>query len=785
MATLMTVDPVAAATYFVGTLGCTAFPVYGSRAGVCLCGDPHDGTGRGGNGPDNIGKHPATPKGFKDATDDVALIRTFLSNPGTPNYGLNAPEGVMAIDVDGVEGLSRWEELQRAYGPLPVTLTTITANGRHYFFRWPEAHGPMPTGKLFGFVVRRRGDGYVIGPGSVHPSGVVYDTLRQANGRPYDIADLPEKWAEAATSKARLTVVGTAPLPEPGQRHDWLRDRARYYRGVMNDPAVLKAALMAENARLSHPKSEGEVDRAIGRVFELFPPDPPEEAEERAARRLGEDALGLLSAPTAGAFPAPPAAAAFDGLLGDCVRDLASGTDASEVGLLGSLIAFCGALIPGAAYFHRLQTSSPFVALVGESSIGRKGTAMVRAADAMSDAVGADHVNRVILDGLNSGEGLVAALDYKRTHFPYEPTVGLVFEEEYATLLASRGREGSTLDPKMRTAFDGSPISNRRSGETKTVNPPYWLPALIAITPTELRLRLEAGALQSGSANRWLYLPVVKRDGTADNSAPAFEDGRRAAILEARKAALNAKTPISIDPAVTRQLSEYSDWLPTVAIGVGRDLTRRLGIIAFRVALVHALVERSTVVAPGHLTRAIALTEYARAGIAWVFGETVGNRDADLLFRYLLDRGRLTKHDITQEITRDPLRRQAAIDELTRLGVAEVSTIHPEGRGRPRTELVAVGTGTEFRAFRARFANSVPENLHEMHEMHGNAVLSTNDLARNSHEIRTEIARKSETGEWLRPCNDYTAHQASHRQTAEGWICDACDRLEGKREGAL
>ena len=50
------------------------------------------------------------------------------------------------------------------------------------------------------------------------------------------------------------------------------------------------------------------------------------------------------------------------------------------VGLaLASLIALCGALIPSRAYFGRVQTNTPHIALVGESSIGRKGTAMNRA----------------------------------------------------------------------------------------------------------------------------------------------------------------------------------------------------------------------------------------------------------------------------------------------------------------------------------------------------------------------------------------------------------------------
>lgn len=768
------VDPVAAATYFVQTLGFTAFPVWGTGPnGRCLCGDPHDGSQRNDCGPDNIGKHPATGKGgFHNATADAARVKVFLANPGTPNYGLQAPEGVLAVDVDGEADLRRWEELQATYGPLPITLTTTTAHGRHYFFRWPLEVGPMPTGKLFGYVVRRHGDGYVIGPGSVHPTGVVYDTLRQPSGRPYDIAELPHDWAEAALAP-KLTIVGPQPLPEVGHRHDWLRDRARHLRGFLDEPAVLRAALLAENARLPDPKSEADVDKAIGDVFTKFPLDPPEEVEEKIAAHLREDDLDLLGVPASGVFPDGPDPAAFGGVIGEMVEDLADGTDASLVGLMGAVIAFAGALIPGYAYFHRDQTSSPFVALVGESAIGRKGTAMIRVMDAMSDALEKQTVHRIVLDGVNSGEGLVSTLSYRREHFSSEPTVGLIFEEEYAGLLASRGREGSTLDPKMRQAFDGSPLSNRKAGETKTVMPPYWLPALIGITPGELRARLEPGALLSGSANRWLYLPVIRRAVTPTNASPRFDPEHREAIAAAHRASQRIPPLLGVDPAVTRLLAEYAEFLPDASAGLARDLTRRLGIIAFRVALVHALVERSVTVTMDHLDRALALTEYARRGIDWVFGDTIGNPDANLLFRHLDAAGRLTRRAITQGIVRDPIRRQAAIDELVRLGRAQVVTI--QTGGRPRTELSKGSVGGTF----VRFVQALttprgesPENLHGMHE-------SAQTAAQKVHESRTEGAQKvsevgSEAGVWLSPCHFYREHQTSHRQTPNGWICPIC-----------
>ncbi|MES2211397.1 MAG: DUF3987 domain-containing protein, partial [Chloroflexota bacterium] len=611
------------------------------------------------------------------------------------------------------------------------------------------------------------------------------------------ISDFPEPWARAAVDERRdrptadpsspvITLKGPGQV-QRGHRHAYLRNQARYLVGLGISGDALFAAVMDLNGKLPEPKTPDDVRRAIGEAESRFEPDEVEPTGMRP-RSLDDD-LGLLPSRKTSGFPDPPAAAAFSGLLGECVYDIAPGTDASLVGLLGCLIAFAGALVPGRAYFHGQQTSSPFVALVGESSIGRKGTAMRRVQDAMSTCVEAVYVNRVIVDGINSGEGLVSHLTWKHDSFPYEPTVGLVYEEEYASLLASRGREGSTLDPKMRQAFDGGPLSNRRSNETKTISPPYWLPALIAITPDELRIRLEAGALQSGSANRWLYLAVEKRETPATNDEPAFAREHAAAIVAARRVALDDSHPVRVQPAVITTLTEYGDYLPTVSIGISRDLVRRLNVIAFRVALIHALVERSDYVTTEHLERALALTEYGRLGIPWIFGETIGSPDADLLLRHLVTSGRLTKRAITQEIIRDPIRRQSAIDELVRLGRAEVVTVQPEGRGRPRTELVATALTGEFRAFRAMFRDSVADNPESLHEMHGNAVLNTNGPAQKSHENRTEIARNARNsaengaGEWLLACRDYVAHATTgHRQTADGWVCDLCWPAQNSHE---
>ncbi len=759
------VDPVAAATYFVQSLGCLAFPVWGSRAGRCLCGDPHDGTGK--HGPDNVGKHPATIHGFKDATADVDAIRKFLSNPGTPNYGLNAPEGVLVVDVDG-PGTAEWEALQHKHGPLPVTLTTTTANGRHYFFRWPADAGPMPTGKLFGFVVRRHDDGYVIGPGSVHPSGVQYDTLRQDSGMPYPIADLPRSWADAA-AKPEPYIVVAGKLPDVGERHDWLRNTARLFAGTVRDPDALKAAVMVENLKLPQPKSEAEVDRAIGAVLARFGPDPVEtDPDTGEVRRVFGDEPGLLSTSTSEDFPEPPAAAAYEGLLGEVTDYLAEGTDASSVGLLGSLLAFCGALMPAKAYMARTQTTSPFIALVGESSVGRKGTAMNRAGDALASAVGIDVVNDVTLDGINSGEGLISEMCFKQRSS--KPTAGVLFEEEYATMMAAQGREGSTLDGRMRAAFDGGPLSNRKAAESKTVNPPYWLPALIAITPSELRSKLPSGALQSGSGNRWLYLPVVRHSRGFRNIGPALPEDLRDRLVKAHSIANRMPMQLGVDDDVSDTLTQYSEHLRTTTLGLAADMTRRFAVIAFRIALVHAAVECAARVTLDHLRRALALTEYARAGMGWVFGQSLGNPLATLLLRHLQDAGSLSATHITRHIIRDPLKRQDAIDELIRLGFARVGAVVGTG-GRRRSELQVVAPeGSRVPIFQG---SSVPPSEAESRGNQENKASGARSGLEQSVENSGSLGKQEPI--WSHPCRDYEAHRGEeHRNTPTGWRCFIC-----------
>jgi hypothetical protein len=441
--------------------------------------------------------------------------------------------------------------------------------------------------------------------------------------------------------------------------------------------------------------------------------------------------------------------------------------------MLGALLAFLGATVPARAYFHREQTTSPYIALVGESSVGRKGTAMMRAAGLLSWAFGADEINRVVLDGVNSGEGLISELHMKQTRYASEATTALLFEEEYANMMAAQGRDGSTLDGKMRQAFDGGPLSNRKAVESRTVKPPYWLPALIAITPSELRSKLPSGALQSGSGNRWLFLPVVRREIVPRNVPPELPEGLAEPLRQAHRAAQRTPLLLAVDDAVGESLTAYSEHLRAVSVGLASDMTRRYAVIAFRIALIHAACERSSIVHAGHLERALALTEYARSGMGWVFGQSLGNPLATLLLRHLQASGEVTATHITRHVIRDPLKRQDAIDELVRMGFAEV-VVAKGAAGRQRSVLRAVGqSSTRVPDF--QISKGFGGSGHSAWKSGNQAVLSTDAVEIGMENSGTQWKSGAAEATWYRPCNDYTNHQDHHRLEAHGWVCIRCD----------
>jgi hypothetical protein len=152
------------------TFGFSVFPVHGTdEFGICTCGD---------SACNNVGKHPATSHGLKDASKDADVITNLWAKRQGLNYGIATGQesGVFVVDLDGAAAGTHFKSL----GLQAATLTAKTARGKHLFFKYPDFKVKTARGMLGHDKIDIRGaGGYVVGAGSNHASGAVYEWVNE------------------------------------------------------------------------------------------------------------------------------------------------------------------------------------------------------------------------------------------------------------------------------------------------------------------------------------------------------------------------------------------------------------------------------------------------------------------------------------------------------------------------------------------------------------------------------------------------------------------------------
>ena len=164
-------------------------------------------------------------------------------------------------------------------------------------------------------------------------------------------------------------------------------------------------------------------------------------------------------------WPAAIAEAALHGPAGEFVLRTEPHSEAHPAALLAQfLVAFGTACGRGAHYQVEADRHYPneFCVLVGPSAKGRKGSSWghVRRVLAETDPGFADGC---LASGLSSGEGLIAQvrdpLDDTDSDAPTDKR-RLVLEQEFAQVLKVLSREGNTLSPIVRQAWDGETLAD-------------------------------------------------------------------------------------------------------------------------------------------------------------------------------------------------------------------------------------------------------------------------------------------------------------------------------------
>lgn len=633
---------------------------------------------------DNAGKHPIGFQGFKEHTSDPERIRKLLSAGSEPNYGLVCPDNVFALDVDGT-GIEKLAELETSLGPLPPTLRTATAHGEHIFLHWPD-DVPRPIGQLWGFVTRwgsGNGGGYVIGPRSVHASGVIY---APAAGTAYEIAELPPAWVTSVLSPTADPDIfieiesGGYQLPDFGftasRYNEILRYVAsRYKRGISIDE-IWAGVVSVLAPRFEDALTEPELRTRFERAWK----DTPARLGDPQIEVLDPLELPALQPVTPLDWPAEPEPAAYHGVLGDIVRTVAPVTEADPVAILGSLLAAVGACMGHwrTIYQGSTQAANLFVALVGDSSTGRKGTAASIARDVMTAAYPA--WDKLVVAGLGSGEGLIGHL--KRVEETEHRA--LVLESEFGRLLTVMAREGSTLSPVVRDAWDGAPMGRFLAREQSLVT---WHHVAIAahVTSVELRQKLSNTDAANGFGNRFMWLAVRRTRLVPFPESPKalvlpYVDSLHRAIEEAQTPADLRWSPLAAD----RWESLYAASSGRRRPGILGSLMARSEAQITRLALLYALLDRSSEVGAEHLEAAEAMWAYAERSVLHIFGSSTGNRHADALLQYLKE-GAVDWESAKKALgLRTAADLQEAVDVLQELGLIEVQKLARDGGGRPR-----------------------------------------------------------------------------------------------------
>ena len=223
----------------------------------------------------DVGKHPRTQHGYKDATTDEALIRRWWGMWPEANVGIACgASGLVVLDVDprhgGDESLA---DLGTAWLETPTVLTG--GGGAHYYY---QALPGQPVRNQVDFrpgIDIRGADGYVVAPPSRHASARVYVWERTVNDVPL------QPWPAAFTSgpvrrfDAHRAGAGTAPaVINSGERNAVLTSLAgtMRHRGFGAE-AIFQALRVENSARCQPPLPERDLRRIAESVGSYAPGD--------------------------------------------------------------------------------------------------------------------------------------------------------------------------------------------------------------------------------------------------------------------------------------------------------------------------------------------------------------------------------------------------------------------------------------------------------------------------------------------------------------------------------
>lgn len=423
-------------------------------------------------------------------------------------------------------------------------------------------------------------------------------------------------------------------------------------------------------------------------------------AEPAFLARVGEADAEAKPSPSGRPWPELDPAA-MHGLAGRIVQTIEPHTEADPAAMLFTLYSAAGGMIgkrPHVLTGGVEHGARIWPLIIGRTAGGMKGTSWAEIRRVLRHTDETFCHDRV-MGGLSSAEGLINQVR-DETGEPDDDNYDqgvidkrlLIVESEFATVLAQGKRDGNTLLPVVRQAWDGGTL------RTITMRPKVATEPHIAIighiTPTELRVKLSESERAGGTMNR--FLPVMSRrskllpDGgdLSEGTLKGLGAELAAAVAEAAKVERMRRSP---DAA--RYWQDMYKRLASDHVGDGpvAQVVARAAPQVLRLSVTAALLDGAAEIGVEHLQVAEAMWGYVEDSAWYVFGNGSGNPDLDRLKSFVdnaqSDEG-VSRTDIRTECfgrhrTKEQI--DALVAELLTLG--DYEEWQKPGKGRPVTFL--------------------------------------------------------------------------------------------------
>jgi len=362
-------------------------------------------------------------------------------------------------------------------------------------------------------------------------------------------------------------------------------------------------------------------------------------------------AFSAFSAPQG--WPDSLAEDACYGLAGEIVHTIGPETEADPVALLIQFLTAFGTSIGRSAH-HTVESTDHFtnlsIVLVGATAKARKGTSW-------------DHIGRLfksvdeqwtenrIQSGLSSGEGLIWAV-----RDPLKDDEGvtdkrlLVVESEFASTLKVLKREGNTLSPVIRNAWDTGNLNILTKNSPAKATGAH-ISIIGHITKEELLRYLDNTEAGNGFGNRFLWA-CVKRSKLLPFGGAVRGEDFQILTQSLQEAVEFAKTveQIGFDKEAAELWVQVYPELSEGKPGLLGAMIARAEAQAIRLACIYALLDLSSTICTAHLRTALAVWRYCEDSCRYIFGDSLGDPLADDLLRALGDKKPegLTRTDVNR-----------------------------------------------------------------------------------------------------------------------------------------